>query len=420
MKISRATLQNYFASELPDIAGLNDAFTFHSFEIDSIEGDTLDVKVLPNRAADCKTEEGIARELSAILDLPLKAPPTPDYTKLPAVATSLARVNGILGASFTLEQVQDACRRLNFKIDVAGDTLTVTPPAERVDIVILEDVAEEVGRIIGYDKLAPAELPPLAASPDQARYRGIERIKDVLSEHGYTEISTQSFAALGEVMLSNPLDTTRPFLRVGLTQNMREALARGAAVAPRVLGPDPMLKLFEIGTTFTHDKEHLSLVLGYRQLAGKESDAVLADALDALAELLGTLPEGALPRPGGTVEINLTSAPLETIGKDYIPRAVTLGSYKPFSLYPFALRDVAVWTPLGTEQSQVEEIIFREAGELLARIDLFDRFEKDGRLSLGFRLVFEAFDRTLTDVELNEAMTRVTAALNSQTGYEVR
>ena len=71
MKVSYTELQKYFKNPLPDIEAVSDAFTFHSFEIDGIEGDVLDVKVLPNRASDCGTTEGIAYQLSAILDVPL-------------------------------------------------------------------------------------------------------------------------------------------------------------------------------------------------------------------------------------------------------------------------------------------------------------------------------------------------------------
>lgn len=79
MKISRNWLQNYFDTPLPDAAGLSDALTFHAFEIDGIEkhgdDDILDVKVTPNRGHDCLAHRGIARELSAILKLPLKNDP---------------------------------------------------------------------------------------------------------------------------------------------------------------------------------------------------------------------------------------------------------------------------------------------------------------------------------------------------------
>ncbi len=114
----------------------------------------------------------------------------------------------------------------------------------------------------------------MKTAPDQAMYVGIERIKDVLTERGFIEISTQSFASEGEVLLSNPLQQERPWLRASLAQNMEDAIVRAANVSPRVLGPEPMLKLFELGTVFTKDAEYFSLALGYKQLIGKQTPAV--------------------------------------------------------------------------------------------------------------------------------------------------
>ncbi|MEJ0054097.1 MAG: phenylalanine--tRNA ligase subunit beta [bacterium] len=631
MKISRSWLQKYFEAPLPSTAEIAEAFTFHAFEIEEANGDLLDVKVLPNRAADCLSHRGLAKELSAILNLSLKSDPLreplplwpgtdtlkitiddpkksarqmgalvrgvkvgpspvwlrealeavgqrsinnivdatnyvtldmgqplhafdakkiewhdgtlsirirgtaagenitvltgEDYvlpenttviaegtagtvldiagikggmasaisedttdlyvsvahfdpvsvrktaqalklftdasarfqnnpspelaaygmravldlieqvaggelvgvvdiypnpqTQLP-VQVSLARINGRLGSSFTLAEVKNAFDRLGLACIEAGEMLTVTPPFERRDLLLPEDLAEEAGQVLGYDRVPAVELPALPGAPDQARFRGISRIKDILAEHGYTEISTQSFTPTGDVYLANPLDTTKPVLRPGLIENMQDALKRAAVAAPRVLGPADKLKLFEIGAVFTKDTEHLSLALGYAQLSGKKSDAVLPGALDALGELLGAIPESAVKREDGAIEVDLSGFDLAALGKDYAPRPVGLGTYRPFSIYPFALRDIAVWTPLGTEQDEVEQAIFKEAGSELARLDLFDRFEKDGKLSYAFRLVFEAFDRTLTDVELVEAMDRVSKALNAKEGFSVR
>ena len=76
MKISRNWLQTYFSDSLPDAQILSDALTFHAFEIDGIESKAsdfiLDVKVTPNRGHDCLSHRGIAKELSAILKLPMK------------------------------------------------------------------------------------------------------------------------------------------------------------------------------------------------------------------------------------------------------------------------------------------------------------------------------------------------------------
>lgn len=392
MKITRTQLQNYFETPLPSIEEIADAFTFHAFEIDAIEGDLLDVKVLPNRAADCNSEEGLARELAAILDVPTTV--QPEGGALARVSATLAQINGILGADFAKEEVEGVFKRLQLPTEVEGETFIITPPANRPDLTIPEDLAEEVGQILGYDRIEAKELPFDAAQgkPDQARYRGVERMKDQLVEQGYIEVSTQSFASVGDVELANPLDKSKPMLRTTLEENLKDSLEKAKQYAALVLPPGQKPKLFEVGSVFPKSGEYLELRMTER--VKEWGDAA------------------------GTSD-NLTVAKLEDYGKEYEPVRYELGAYKPFSLYPFITRDIALWVPAGIEAATIENSIRENAGELLVRLDQFDTFEKEGRVSYGFRLVFQAMDRTLTDDEVGGLMTAITAAFTAQ-GYEVR
>jgi phenylalanyl-tRNA synthetase beta chain len=76
MYISYNWLQNYFEEKLPDSEKISDGFIFHSFEVEDIkkvEDDTIfDIKILPDRAHDCLSHFGIAKEISAIFDLKMK------------------------------------------------------------------------------------------------------------------------------------------------------------------------------------------------------------------------------------------------------------------------------------------------------------------------------------------------------------
>lgn len=391
MKISRDELQKYFESALPSTAALADSFTFHCFEIEEVEGDVLDIKVLTNRAADCNSEAGIATELSAILDLPLKNAAADGFSDT-SVEVSLTRINGIIGSNFSEKEVEDVFRRLRFDVKKNGSTFHVSAPLPRTDIVIPEDVAEEVGRILGYDRVEAMELSPASEAPDQARYRGIEKMKDQLVEQGFIEVSTQSFAKKGDIFLANPLDKTKPSLRTSLEENLQSALERAKQYAPLVLPPKEAIKLFEVGTVFPKEGEYLELRMTER--VPEWGDA--ADTSD-----------------------NLSVAKLEDYGKDYSPVRYTLEAYRPFSVYPFITRDVAVWVPKETEENFIENIIQENAGELLVRLDQFDHFEKEGRVSYAFRLVFQAMDRTLTDEEVSGIMGKITEALSAK-DYEVR
>ena len=69
-----------------------------------------------------------------------------------------------------------------------------------------------------------------------------------------------------------------------------------------------------------------------------------------------------------------------------------------WSLFPFISRDISVWVPKEVESNQVYKILKENAGELLIKDpDLFDEFTKGEQTSYAFRLVFQSYDRTLTD-----------------------
>ncbi|CAN5719682.1 phenylalanine--tRNA ligase subunit beta [soil metagenome] len=345
----------------------------------------------------------------------------------PHVPATLERLNAILGTTFSVEDVTSALDRIALPYEVQGEAFTIMPTFERTDINTVQDLAEEVGRVLGYDRVIAQELPAMTTSPDQRKFRGLERIKDVLTEHGFTEISTQSFAAEGEIVLENPLQSDRPALRPTLVENMKDALTRAEFVAPLVLGTEPRLKLFELGSVFKKSGEHFALALGYKQLTGKQSANVLPEVVQALADMFPTsgltLPSTIDPT---ICELSLDGVALEALGEGYDPVKVSLSEYKQFSLYPFALRDVAVWTPAGTEESEVSLTIAGAAGDLLVRMDLFDRFEKadaatgTSRISYAFRMVFQSDSRTLADTDIDPAMTAITVALNSKKDWEVR
>ena len=112
----------------------------------------------------------------------------------------------------------------------------------------------------------------------------------------------------------------------------------------------------------------------------------------------------------------IAKLPMPTAYEAYTPHDVT---FVPYSSYPFIARDIALWTEEGTTATAVEEIIRTHAGELLVRLSLFDTFEKDGRVSYAFRLIFQSYEKTLTDEEVGAIMKTLTTALTAQ-GFEIR
>ncbi|MBV9159244.1 MAG: phenylalanine--tRNA ligase subunit beta [Candidatus Kaiserbacteria bacterium] len=330
------------------------------------------------------------------------------------VAATVPKINQILGTTLTSNDIADAFTRLDLAHSQTGESYEVHPPFERLDITIAEDLAEEAGRIAGYDKVPAVELAPLPQPPamNPSFYR-TERVREWLLNEGFSEIFTSVFSDEGERAVLNKVDSVKPYLRPTLFAGLREALDKN--VRNKELLGLSQVRLFEIGTVWRAGEEKIMLGLAVESVKKAKS---ASEYLQALAESLG---ESAASAPGEVIEIGideLTAKIAVSETYDALP-ASTAERYKPFSRYPFIVRDIALWVPASTAEDDVRGIIVSHAGELLVRIDLFDRFEKEGRISYAFRLVFQSPDRTLFDGDANERMESVANALKEK-GFEIR
>lgn len=629
MKVSRLWLQRYFASELPSVEALGDALTFHAFEIEGIEGEVLDVKVLPDRAGYALSHRGIAKEISAILSIPLKSDPlrtvlpewqttsklvvktdvnyvlrhtgalmtgvtvgqspqwlvdtlasvgqrsinnivdatnfimldigqpmhafdadkieridsvmcidireakkgeevtvltgekyilgekmyvisdessgtaldiaglkggvksgvsdvtknlfisvgnydgelirkmsqslnlmtdashryqnrpSPELTaygmrdlvqlitdiaggvlegvvdvynnKPPqrVVSVTAEKISRHLGAPYTIADVEKVFTLLDLPYVTKEGICTVTPHFERTDISITEDLIEEVGRIIGYDHVNPIELESAAEVSLPREVSSVERIKDLLVQMGFIEVSTYAMQEKGDLELLKPLADDKKFLRTNLAQGHAKAVEQNISRLPLFNLRD--LRLFEIGRAWPNGTEITVVGVTYwigTKDAQKKQAAVFEQVSAALRDLLGKNISGKIT--GNTFEFQLSEILSESADVAVGYALSQEGAYRPFSIYPFALRDVSVWTPEGTLESVVCRIIEENAGTLLKRCDLGDVFKKDDRVSYFYKLVFQSDDHTLADTELTDVMAKITHALNAQNGWTVR
>ena len=307
-----------------------------------------------------------------------------------SVAVSLEKINTVLGTSFSAKEVASVFERLGLPFTENKQTFTVSIPSERLDLVIPEDLIEEVGRIIGYGKIPAAELPALAQVPEvNQNFYWSERVREDLMSDGYSEVCMSVFAGEGERAVANKIGGEKPYLRTSLISGLEDALSRNA-LNKDLLGI-PEARLFEIGTVCKGGKE--KIMVGVAGEKGGVSEKTLADM-----------------------------APNVPLGTKYESLPVSQAErYQPFSKYPFIVRDISLWVPSGTTAERVLNLIRSHAGELLVRSEKFDEYknEKTGKTSFAFRLVFQSFDRTLTDEDANERMESIYVAVKKE-GWEVR
>ncbi len=332
------------------------------------------------------------------------------------VSVSRDETNHLLGTKMSTDDIEDILKRFGFVYEFENDAFHVAVPFERLDLRIKEDLIADIGRIYGYENIPTIAPSPFRRPVEVNRtFYYAERIRTFLVERGFSEVYTSVFSTKGERAVLNKVESDTPYLRTSLISSLQAALEMN--FKNRELFGLSEVRLFEIGTVWSDKEEKLLLALAIK---GDKKSPKPSQVLAELTEALGKKAPEALEK-GNAVEIELgpyiekLPEPKAYEKAQGIPEA----RYKPFSRYPFALRDIAVWVSEETSVADVEKTIIGNAGELLVMHKLFDEFKKDGKTSYAFRLVFQSFDRTLSDEHVNEVMGNIAAALKTR-NWEVR
>lgn len=302
-------------------------------------------------------------------------------------------INNKLGSKFSTDEIENVWKRLKFQYEKKGDEFTITIPTLRLDLTGKHDLVEEVGRVIGYDKIVEV-LPKIDFVPkvNETFFRIISARKKMI-EDGYSEVATYSLTNKGIVELARATKGKEK-LRTNLLDGLKDSYEINRLNAP-LLGINE-IKIFEIGNVFPDVSKEETHVAYIDKVGGKEM---------ALEELTQDI------EIGDSYEELLSPFKLQLSDSKFVQ----------WSAYPFIVRDIAVWVPEETDQNILIEVYTNCGGELLIRPPLpFDEFSKDGKTSLGFRLIFQAKDRTLTDDEVNAIMSKINQEILKNENFLIR
>ena len=333
----------------------------------------------------------------------------PEKQKENKLSFSVKKISKILGTDISVIEVGNILERYKMGYKNDGDIFEIIVPPLRLDLNIEEDMAEEIGRIIGYDKVPP-HIPKINFTPKQNdTFTEMSFVREKLLNDGYSEVMTYTFQDKGEVsVLASASD--KKFLRTNLSDGLKEAIKLNNTNMP-LLGVKKFddLKIFEIGTVFLKNKEEIHVAYNVKKEIKemKISEAVLVfknSALDNFSSLR-------------------TAEPNSSLGK-----IINSSVFSMWSLFPFIARDISVWVPEHVSSEEVIKIIKNNMGNMVVRgPELFDEFKKpastqggDGKKSYAFRLIFQSYKKTLTDMEINEVMTQITNKIKEKNGWQVR
>jgi phenylalanyl-tRNA synthetase beta subunit len=291
-------------------------------------------------------------------------------------------------------------------------------PYERLDLKTEIDVIEEIGRVFGYEHITP--IPLVLPMPTKiSLYDKISTIKSSLIDMGFDEVITYSFGKKGDVSVIKPLAKDKACLRKNLFTGLSDALELN--FRNKELFAEDTVKIFEIGHVFNEDAEKTVLAIGVKTINKKiKTKQILEEIISVLSGVIQTEIKIDIKDNQEIIEIDLDSF----LGKDFsiinTLKPLEHIIYTPFSIYPYSTRDIAVWASHSKTKDDIEKIIRQFGTNLLIRFDLFDQFTKENRTSYAYRLVFQSFDRTLTDEEINSIMDTIYNALKNDPDFEIR
>jgi phenylalanyl-tRNA synthetase beta chain len=198
-----------------------------------------------------------------------------------AITLPTGFVNAIVGADYSESETTESLTAIGSIVTKEDAGYSVVPPSWRPDLRDKADLAEEVARIVGYDRI-PAVLPTAPPGRGLTRGQRLRRaVAQILAANGFTEVMAYPFVSesqlsqFGEpvpaIELANPLDGAAPYLRTSLLSGL-------VAIAQRNLSRGLVdLSLFELGTVFLPERAVSGASVTIPSGNAKPSDAELAE-----------------------------------------------------------------------------------------------------------------------------------------------
>lgn len=337
------------------------------------------------------------------------------------------KIESVLGISLESNKVEEILKKLSFDYILLDRSYKVTPPMYRLDVTIAEDIIEEIGRVYGYHAIPSKSLDDIEFSPNVHGLIFIENsIKNFLIEKGFNELRNYVFINNGEVELLNPLASDKKAMRDDVQKTLAESLVKNS-LRSDYYGTDRTL-VFEIAREYHADKEETVCVIGIKN-SNKKARKQYGTEGEQLQTLVKELEEATSISvspsfEAETVRFSVSSVSLDNEVRDYgeLFDAKSYADNAVFhgvSPYPYITRDVSFWTEQTDAQELFKDAILNTETKYLKKVYLFDTFQKEGRVSYAYSLIFQSLDKTLTDVEVEEDMKNITAVLEHK-GCELR
>ncbi|MDD2973376.1 MAG: phenylalanine--tRNA ligase subunit beta [Lachnospiraceae bacterium] len=423
--------------------------------------DPYNAEAAINRACQLIQELGCGEAVSGMVDVKL---PLKEANRIPFRPE---KINDLLGTDVSVDEMMKIFQRLELVYDEKNKELVI--PSFRQDLEGIADIAEEVARFFGYDKI-PTTLPSGEATTGKLPFklRIEEKARDIAEYCGFSQGMCYSFESpkvydkllldqddiLREaIVISNPLGEDFSIMRTISLNGMLTSLATNYNRRNK------SVRLYELGNVYLPKSlpltelpdERMQFTLG---MYGDGDFFTMKGVVEEFLECIG-MKEKVLYDPksgknflhpgrqasiiykdtivGYMGEVHPEVADNYDIGtKAYVavldmpcivPFATFDRKYEGIAKYPAVTRDISMVVPKPVLVGDIEKIITQRGGKILEGYELFDIYEgaqiKEGFKSIAYSISFRAKDRTLEDNDVNAAMKKILNGLEGL-GIELR
>lgn len=375
-------------------------------------------------------------------------------------------INHLLGTDFSEDEIMTELKWLDLKPVKNGENIKVSIPSYRTDLKIEADIAEEVIRLIGYDRL-PSTLPTMsmtvgALDPRQAMRR---RIRSMFINMGLNETETYTLVSQKHldnalmpitpaVALASPMSEDRKYIRSSIIPSMLDAVAYNNNRSVKDLA------FFEISNVYAKDivEERLAIVLNgsmhksrWQKMSIDADFYTIKGLIETMLSQLGyegsrvMIKENTLDTThfhpyrsaclyigkecfGIFGQIHPLMAKEFDVAKELVMFEGKLDvllnnkpskiKYTPISKFPAVTRDLAFVVKEEVKVADIIEAIRKCGRQMIKGIEVFDVYTGEhvekGFKSIALSINFQSDEKTLTDNEINAVHEKILAVLKAE------
>lgn len=421
------------------------------------------------RALNLAQTLGVAKISSTHFDISAGA-----STEKRIIKVETAKVNNVLGIEVPEEEMVKILTALQFEVELNDGVLTLAVPRYREDVETYQDIAEEVIREYGYDKVVPTFLDDAKVTNGGLNsYQSKElAVKEYLCTQGYYEIQTIAMVAKSEfdmflipedakerevVELLNPITENLSIMRTIMAPSMVRVMENN------IKNGNEAMRLFEIANVYIPEAlplveppvEKKILCLG---ICGSEEDFfALKETLENFAaynDLTFSYKRGNVPylHPGRTAEVYCKDVKIGHFGQlryevvdnmniaagkkadtkifvaeidystlvDLFKKAI---KYVPETNFAKNSRDISILVDKKYECGTIIDVI-KDCDALIQKVSLFDIFESEklgaDKKSMAFNLQFVSAEGNVTDEMADAVVEKVVTKLGEEFGAQMR